>query len=285
MRSVTTPGSAGGSSTPAWASAVAACRRTSGRSSRALARSVPHSPWRSGRGRFANSAPSGAGRRDRPEMLGGDVAGKRVAVLGAVQAQLGRRARLPGVDGCGPAAAPGCGGAVHDPEGHGQCSAGLSYLDVCWTRPSPHAVTPTSSCTSRNGWSSARSIRSNSAPWSGEECRTAGTSSTGMMACCRLDLPGARPALAGRFDHVAGNLRAGLQGSPQLTRQLLVPVDRVSHPAERDRQGVAAPDVTCRMPRANRARSIGPVCSSIVSASPPAKDVRARARVEQGAGR
>jgi hypothetical protein len=38
-----------------------------------------------------------------------------------------------------------------------------------------------------------------------------------------------------------------------------------------------APDVTCRMPRANRARSIGPVCSSIVSASPPAKDVRARA--------
>ena len=106
------------------------------------------------------------------------------------------------------------------------------------------------------------------------------------VACCRLDLPGARSALAGRFDHVAGDLRPGLQGSPQLTRQLLVPVDRVSYPAERDRQGVAGPgrDLSHAQGEPGKVDRTGLFvdCQRVAAGQGRAGESQ---RVEQGAGR
>ena len=180
-RSATTSGSAAGSSTPASGSAAAACPRTSGPSWPAAAssastrrRGVPRA--RSTRSTcVAGPGPSTLAH----EMLGGRVADRRIAVLGAAFKPNSDDVRdSPALDVADQLHLRGGEVAVYDPQATDRRGAGRRTW--CTSTPSPRrAPAPTWSCCSPSG----RSSGCWTPPWSARGSASARSSTA--ATCCR----------------------------------------------------------------------------------------------------
>ncbi len=114
------------------------------------------------------------------ELMGGVVAGKRVAVLGAAFKPDSDDVRdSPALTVAGQLQLQGAHVTVHDPKAIGQRSAAVSDADLRGLGDRTRAAMPTSCCTSPNGRSSARSTPKCSARSSRREMSsTAATAST-----------------------------------------------------------------------------------------------------------